>query len=386
MRVASSFSVRWVSSAAEIPSDLWQRCFPPPLEGDWWYSTLEQSGLESQFTFAYAVIEQAAETVGIAPIFLMDVPIDIVAPPVIARLLQVAGNVLPRLRYQRTLFVGSPCSDEGTVGLLPRIALADVAPILQDALALRARQVGASMLVWKDFPAALDALLQVLCAQKGMFKVVSYPGTRLSLAAGGFDSYLQNLTASHRHNLRKKLRRSKALGELRATVVQHPDATVLDEVFALFWQTYEKGKTKFERLTPRFFQHIATAEASYFVLLRQPQTNRLVAFMLCFRIGARVINKFIGLDYTLAGQWFLYFRLWEHAIAWASRSGARDFQSGQTGYRAKLDLGHRLVPLSNYCRHRNPLLHRLFALVARGISWATLDADLQNRTSEKDGE
>jgi len=386
MGAAVPFSIRWVSSADEIAIDLWQHCFPPPLEGHWWYTTLERSGLASQFTFAYAVIEQAAEAVGIAPTFLMDVPIDLVAPPLIARLLRVAGNVFPRLRYQRTLFVGSPCSDEGTVGLLPHISLAEVAPILQDALALRARQFGAPMIVWKDFPATIDSSLQVLCTQKGLFKLVSYPGTRLLLPPGGFEPYLQSLTSSHRHNLRKKLRRSKALGDLYASVLQHPDPAILDEVFGLFWQTYEKGKTKFERLTPEFFRHIAATDESYFVLLRQPQTNRLVAFMLCFRIGTRVINKFIGLDYNLEGQWFLYFRLWEQAIEWASRSGACDFQSGQTGYRAKLDLGHRLAPLNNYCRHHNPLLHQLFAFVASGISWATLDEDLQKRTLDEDGE
>src|SRR5262249_40431991 len=128
------------------------------------------------------------------------------------------------------------------------------------------------------------------------------------------------------------------------------------------------------------FRRIAEQEVSYFVLLRHPQTNQLVAFMLCFHVGSRVINKFIGFDYSFAGNWFLYFRLWEQAIEWASRMNATEFQSGQTGYRANLDLGHALVPLYNYCRHRNPLLHRLFAYVARSISWATLDEDLSHRS------
>ena len=381
-----SLSIRWVSSVDEIPSDLWVRCFPPPVEGRWWYQTLELSGLESQFTFAYAILERAAEPIGIAPTFLMDVPIDLVAPPLIARVLRIAGNVVPRLRYQRTLFVGSPCSDEGTVGLLPKVQLAEVAPYLQDALALRAQQLRAPMIVWKDFPSTTDESLQVLCTRQGLFKITSYPGTRLLLPSGGFAAYLQSLTSSHRHNLRKKLRRSKTLGDLDATVLQHPDAALREEIFTLFWQTYEKGKTKFERLTPQFFQHIAATDESSFVLLRHPQTGRLVAFMLCFRIGSRVINKFIGLDYRLGNNWFLYFRLWEHAVEWASQNNAKEFQSGQTGYRAKLDLGHRLVPLNNYCHHRNPLLHRLFAYVAQSISWATLDDDLRHRTLEKDGE
>ncbi len=373
-------SIRWATSVEDIPHELWARCFPPPLEGRWWYKILEDSRLDAQFTFAYAVIERRTEPVGVAPTFLMDVPIDLVAPPLIARLLRFAGGVFPRLRYQRTLFVGSPCSEEGTVGLCPGVQLAEAAPLLQTALERRAQQLGASMIVWKDFPQTDDNTLSAISKQRGLFRMVSYPGTRLSLPTGGFTAYLQTLTSAHRHNLRKKLRRSKALSDLHSTVVQRPEGTVLEEIFALFWRTYEKGKTKFERLTPEFFQHTAAVEVSYFVLLRHPQTDKLVAFMLCFHVGSRVINKFIGLDYSFGGDWFLYFRLWEQAIDWASRQNATEFQSGQTGYRAKLDLGHTLIPLYNYCRHRNPLLHRLFAHVARRISWATLDTDLIHRS------
>jgi len=379
MATAGAFSLRWVSSANEIPSALWLKCFPPPLEGPWWYKVLECSGLESQFTFAYGVIEQGAEPVGIAPTFLMDVPLDLVAPPLIVRVLRTAGRVLPGFRYQRTVFIGSPCSDEGTVGLLPDVPLAAVAPLLQTALERRARQVGASMIVWKDFPPTADAALTQLCTQRRLFKLVSYPGTRLLLPKGGFPAYVQALTSSHRHNLRKKLRRSKALGDLHVSVLQHPNSDVLLDIFTLFWQTYQKGKTKFERLTPQFFQHIAEEEVSYFVLLRHPERNKLVAFMLCFLIGSRVINKFIGLDYSYRGDWFLYFRLWEQAVEWASGMQATELQSGQTGYGGKLDLGHALIPLSNYCHHQNPVLHYLFASIAQHISWQTLDEDLAGR-------
>ena len=101
MQPTESVSIRWVSSVEEIPPDLWASCFAPPLEGLWWYRSLERSGLESQFTFAYAILERGALPIGIAPAFLMDVPIDLVAPPAIAKILRAAGAVIPRLRYQR---------------------------------------------------------------------------------------------------------------------------------------------------------------------------------------------------------------------------------------------------------------------------------------------
>src|SRR6516162_11023456 len=117
MSIASPIEVRWVNSVHDAPRQDWEACFPPPLEGWWWYAALEKSGLEAQFQFAYGLVESAGRLLAIAPVFVMDVPIDLVAPPLVAKALQAAGAVVKRLRYQRTLFIGSACSDEGTVGL-----------------------------------------------------------------------------------------------------------------------------------------------------------------------------------------------------------------------------------------------------------------------------
>jgi hypothetical protein len=117
---------------------------------------------------------------------------------------------------------------------------------------------------------------------------------------------------------------------------------------------------------------------SHFILLRRAETKELAAFMLCFLVGRTVINKFFGLDYRLNGNWYLYFRLNEQAIDWASRAGAEKFQSGQTGYRGKVDLGHELVPLTNYCRQRNPMLNSIFAFIARRVTWGDIDKDLKD--------
>ncbi|MCX7172217.1 MAG: hypothetical protein NTY41_18585, partial [Proteobacteria bacterium] len=92
--------------------------------------------------------------------------------------------------------------------------------------------------------------------------------------------------------------------------------------------------------------------------------------------ASHVINKFVGIDYARPREWLLYFRLWEAALDWALSRGARSIQSGQTGYAPKIELGHRLVSLTNYCSHRNPLIHLIYAQVAKTVSWATLDQDL----------
>jgi predicted N-acyltransferase len=232
------------------------------------------------------------------------------------------------------------------------------------------------MIVWKDFPDGTAVDLTKLAAARRLFPVVSFPGTRLPLPGTSLEDYLAALRTPKRHRLRRNLRRGKEACPLAASVATNPSREELEEIFALFWQTYERGKTKFERLTPEFFFAIAAEPPAHFVLLRSPATGRLAAFMLLFLSGRRAINKFIGIDYQLGREGKLYFQLWEHAVRWAYTAGAAEIQSGQTGYPVKFDIGHELVPLTNYCKHRSRLAHRVFAAVSSRVTWASLDPDL----------
>lgn len=375
--MTTDLSIRWVDKETEIDDHLWQSCFAPPVEGRFWYKTLENCDIQDQFKFAYALIVKNGRDVGVAPTFLMDVPIELVAPPEVVPILKVIGKLVPSLLYQRTLFIGSPCTDEGTIGLLPDVTIEETAPLLQAAFERRARAVKAPFIVWKDFPDTYRTALSELAKQQNMFELVSFPGTMIELKDNKKDTYFANLKSSRRHNLKKKLKKSKHLIELTTEVVNRPDSKTLDDVFALFWQTYEKGKTKFEKLNRKFFSLIADFDQSYFVLIRKAENRELVAFMLCFKLGSRVINKFIGINYHLPPEWLLYFRLWEGALDWVLTTGAQEFQSGQTGYRAKIDVGHSLVPLTNYCKHSNPIMHKLYTMATRDVTWSTLDDDLK---------
>jgi len=371
-----AFSVSFLDSQADIPAPLWEACLPPPLEGRWWYEALERSGLEAQFTFRYALLREGERPVGIAPLFLMDVPMDIVAPAALMTLVRPLGRLIPSLLYQRTLFVGSPCADEGSVGLLPGVDRRAAFSCLGQALEREARRLRRPMLVWKDFPGSYADDLGWLAAKAGLFPMVSYPGTVAELPGPAKEDFFAAMKGSRRRQLKKKLRLSAEQVTVDTAAIQHPQGPVLDEIFGLFEQTYARATTKFERLDRSFFEHMAALPQASFLTLREAATGDMLAFMLCFDLGGRIINKYIGLDYTRPKEWSLYFRLWEAALDWSLARGATAIQSGQTGYAPKMEMGHRLVPLTNYCRHRNRLIHRVYALVARGIGWKTLDATL----------
>ena len=166
------------------------------------------------------------------------------------------------------------------------------------------------------------------------------------------------LRRNRRHNLRKKLRLSRAHIDVEVEVVSKPDSARVAEIWRLFQNTYERATTRFERLTETFWEFVCRQAQSRCIILRERSSGKAVAFMLAIVQGKCVINKFIGLDYGFGSKAYLYFRLWEEFMRFAIEAGAEEVQSGQTGYRAKLDVGHELVPLNNYFRYRNPLIQR----------------------------
>ena len=373
---AESFSVTFVRSAAQIDPVFWESCFGPQVEGRWWYQALEDAGLDEQFSFLYGVIHSDGIPVGIAPAFLMDFPASRVAPPGLLLVVRWLGRIFPSLVYPKTLFVGSPCADEGVIGLLDGVDRRSALLALHRALKAQARAVAAALLIWKDFPESDAADLERIAEREPLFRLISFPGTVVEFSSPDKNRYFAALKGSRRHILRKKLRRSKANVELRVEIVQAPDRQVLDELFGLFRQTYEKATTRFEKLNRRFFAILAAQPLAYFIVLKEETSNAMVAFMLCFKLGPKIINKFIGIDYRKPREWLLYFRLWDAAVDWALSRGAMSIQSGQTGYAPKIETGHRLVPLFNYCAHRNQVIHSLAGAFASRIDWSTLDDDL----------
>ena len=377
LMAGARYTAGFFDSAAAIDPALWDACFPPPLEGLWWYETLERSGLEDQFRFTYCVISLDGRPVGIAPAFGMRFPVSLVAPPALLPAIGWLGKLAPSLAFPHTLFVGSPCADEGTVGLAQGVDRRSALHALQGALEAKAREIGAALMVWKDVPDSHAGDFEWLAGQAALFRATSFPGTVADLPLGGKEAYFAALKGSRRHQLKKKLRRSASAVDLDTEILQAPGAGVLDELFGLFRQTYEKATTRFEKLNRKFFEVVAVQPVSRFIVLREKSSREAVAFMLCFELGPRLINKFIGIDYARPKDWLLYFRLWDAAVDFALSRGSESIQSGQTGYAPKIETGHRLVPLTNYCAHRNRFVHAVARHFAAGIDWATLDDDLE---------
>ncbi len=80
------------------------------------------------FTYFYGLVKAGDLPVAIVPAFSMNVPMELVAPPWIMPYLRALGRFFPRLLVQPTLFVGSPCSDEGSIGIVKGVELSEFGP------------------------------------------------------------------------------------------------------------------------------------------------------------------------------------------------------------------------------------------------------------------
>jgi len=368
----------WHDRTSDIPDELWRAGFGPPREGLFWLRAIEAGTFTGQFRFQFGLLRQDGVAIGIVPAFVFDLPLKLVVPPAIARLVMpLARGPLRRFGYLRTLFVGNVGGEEGQVGLLAGHELSEFAPFLHSALRAKARALKAPMLVWKDFPASERVALDGLTRGGRVFRAVSYPGTAIPLVRGGYAAFLGTVRSDRRWKIKNKLHRGAKALAVATSVVAKPGLDELEEIIPLFTQTVARGKTTFERLTPEFFRTIAASDESTFIVLRDAASGRMLAFMLMFDLGDRVINQFIGIDYAAAAGGFLYFRLFAAAYDWACTTRATVMRSGQTGYMAKLDLGHTLIPLWNYCEHRNSAVHWICRRIAAEIGWDTLDAQLR---------
>lgn len=165
----------WVDHVDDVPQELWDECFVAPNEGKWFYHALAQSGMQDQFTFRYLLLRRDGQFVGLAPVFLMDMPLRLVVPGPLRLWVDVLGRVVPWLRSQRTLFVGSPCAESGQIGLISGVDRVAAMRRIEAALREEMKATGASLRVWKDLGVDNARALTTVALETGLFPVVSFP-------------------------------------------------------------------------------------------------------------------------------------------------------------------------------------------------------------------
>lgn len=302
---------------------------------------------------------------GAQPFFFVDQDLVATAPAWVRASLRAVRRFFPRCLRLKMLMVGCAAGEGQLGGAVPGETWA--LEVLREAVVQVARAHGASLVVWKDFPAHYRAPLDPLHgppdAAACYVRIPSMPATRLPLQYASFDDYMaRRLSHAMRKNLRRKFKALAQAAPLEMTVVNALGADV-DEALALYLQTFARSPLHFEKLTKEFLLRLGAEmpERVRFFLWRQ--NGRLVAFSLCLVHDGAIYDEYLGLDYTVALDLHLYFVTFRDILTWALAQGLTTYYSTPLNYDPKLHLGFALAPLDLYVAHPSPVLNALLRRV-----------------------
>ena len=230
---------------------------------------------------------------------------------------------------------------------------------LRASLSPVARRLKAALIVFKDYPKFYRRYLDSLRVF-GFTRLPSMPATQLDLDFSDFEDYLKRrVSYTTRKNLRRKFRKAQSGSPIEWEVVRDISPYV-DEVYPLYQQTLRRSQFRFQELTKSFLCELGRRmnDRALFFLWRQQ--GRIIAFASVIVHNGVLRDRCIGLDYTVALKYHLYFVTWRDTITWALKNGIHAYYSGPLNYDPKYHFRMALEPLDLYVRSPYDWLNRIF--------------------------
>jgi predicted N-acyltransferase len=364
--MTDDINYRIVDSISKIKKQEWDELFGNIPEGYNFYKTLEESGL-NEFSFYYMLICRDRTLLLIAPFFLTDFPVDTIVDESVGSKIRFIRRALPKFCIFKTLFCGSPFGENGIIGINSELKdKTDIIQQLIQGLDRFSREKNVSLIIFKDFMEEQARLLDCL-NERGYFKADSFPSVIIDLNFGSLDEYIESLSYSTRKSLRRKLKKAYSKSDI-TTKVAGSIEDIIDDIYRLYENTYNAGKTKFEKLTKDFFIKISDNSGSKCKYFLYYVNGRLAAFNLCFVHEDTLIDKFIGFDYDIAHEHSLYFVSWCYNVEWCLQNSIKFYQVGQTDYYPKKQLGGKLINLYAFAKHTNILVNHLLKVLSKYLN------------------
>jgi predicted N-acyltransferase len=291
-------------------------------------------------------------------------------------------RIAPSLLSLRLLAIGSPVAEICHLGFAPEVA-DDRKPWLLQLLVKKLQCFGSEqrygLFGVKDAPSHETRLWETVLAPAGLTRLPGLPTAMLDLPYASIDDYLATLSRATRKDMRRKM---KAFRTVRVEQRRAID-DVAHEVAALYEETVAHSDLKFEHLPPDYFGELLrqlTPDASIFLYWAG---ENLIAFNFVIEAEDRLIDKYIGINYSLVENYHPYFNSWLCNVRYCIARGIPTYQSGQAFYGPKLRLGCRLQANWQYFRHEHAGMNALLRLVAKFVRLDRFDPAIANLMKAK---
>jgi hypothetical protein len=352
----------------------WQSAFAGKRKDSRYYELVEDT-IQQGFDYRYfAVKNEHGEVCAVQPFFLLDQDLVAASGRTTKAMTSAVRWIWPRFLMMRTLMIGCAVGEGHLDGADP--ALGSTARLIAAAVVAHARALKASLIVLKEFPARYRDPLKCFLGHD-FSRIPSLPMTRLNIDYTSFDDYMKRaLNSATRRKLRKKFRAAAQAPPIEMSVVN--DVTpMIEDIYPLYLQVYERSKLHFVKLTKGYFCGLGRVMLDKVRFFLWRQSGRTVAFTLCMIEGDAIYAEYIGLDYTVALELHLYHYAVRDMISWAMANGYKWFRSSGLNYDPKLHLRHVLDPIDLYVRHTSPIANAFLKLILPLIEPTRSDATLE---------
>jgi hypothetical protein len=324
------------------------------------YYEITKAGLEDQIEHRYLILrDQEKRTRAVQPFLVVRQDLMMGTPSSVRRPIDALRKRVPGLLKLPMLMIG--CSaGEGDIAVDPVTGDTDwTIDALREALPPLAKKLKVMIVLFKDYPKSYRTKLDRLLTA-GFTRIPSMPATGLTLDFRTFDEYLEKkLSHSMRKNLRRKFRKSENGSPIQSEVVSDITPWV-DEILPLYQAVFHRAKQRFEELNRLYFCQLGQRMGDRTRFLIWRREGKIVAFASCLVHDGVLKDNYIGLDYSLAFQYHLYFVTWRDTVIWAVQNGCHTYHSAPLNYDPKFHFRMHLEPLDLYVRATHPLLNACF--------------------------
>jgi hypothetical protein len=359
-------------SAAKFPEEIWKSLMKDDLEGYRLHLAFDSANVQG-FKTGYLAIKKNQVVVCLAPFFITDYHLDTTVQGKLKSLLQKVREKIPFLMRVKILCVGSPITDACKMTMHPEYPYdPDILQVLNEQLQKIASKSGASVIAFKDVLAKDLQKYGAKLNQLGYSTVKNMPVAVNRIDFATLEDYYSGLSYATRKDLRRKIKKSAHI-EIKEYQGMPPN---IEEIHALYLETYDRSDLKFEKLTSTFFEFTAglMPQNTRFVLYYSDK--RLIAFNMLLHNEHTLMDKYIGMHQPLAADNNIYFLSWIYNIEMCLRDGLTRFQSGQASYEVKKKLGASLEDTYILFKHTNRLLNQPLAYLAKLLAYENFDANL----------
>lgn len=378
----SAFNAKVVKRISDIPENEWRKVYPDVLESYNFFKNLDEASLD-QFTFYYLMVYDRKSPVAATTIFLLNYSLDTSINGPLRRVTNSLKKRFPNVFSVKAVVCGMPIG-EGRMGSVGQNDA--VMETILRKLEQMAKKNKAAIIAFKDFDQKYTGLLDPL-KKKGFTKFDSLPTTILNVKFKDFEEYLNTLSAANRYDLRRKFRKVDGHVKIDLEIVEDLTEPVLQEVYKLYLDIVNKHDMGFELLPIAFFEKISKNMPGNIKYFLWRLDGKLVAFLLCLVSEDTLIDYYVGMDYSIAHKYHLYFLKFRDILNWCIKNNIKRYEMGITGYEPKRRLGFNFVPLYLYAKLRNRALRPAFNFMCQFLKFEHFDPSIKKgreRTMEKE--